>query len=132
MAEDVAPPRRRERTGGLAYALYANESVSRPTAYLRSSAGDLAAVGTTALPLNAWTHLAMTYDGTTLRLFVDGGQVGTRAVASPQLTSTGALRFGGNTIWGEYFTGRIDEIRIYNRVLSQTEIQNDRNTAVGP
>ena len=46
-------------------------------------------------------------------------------------TSTGALRIGGNSIWGEYFSGSIDEVRIYNRALSAAEIQTDMNTAVG-
>ncbi len=32
--------------------------------------------------------------------------------------STGALRIGGNTIWGEWFQGDIDEVRIYNRALA--------------
>ena len=51
---------------------------------------------TTQLPLNTWTHLAATYDGTTLRLYVNGAQVGSRAVTGALLTSTGALRIGGN------------------------------------
>jgi len=42
------------------------------------------------------------------------------------------LRFGGNSIWGEYFQGLIDEVRIYNRALSQSEIQSDMNTPVTP
>ena len=45
-------------------------------------------------------------------------------------TSTGALRIGGNAIWGEYFQGDIDEIRIYNRALPATEIQADMNTSI--
>ena len=52
-------------------------------------------------------------------------------MAGPLLTSTGALRLGGNSIWGEYFPGRIDEVRIYNRALSAAEIQTDMNTAIG-
>ena len=65
----------------------------------------LDARGTRQLPLNTWSHLAATYDGTTLRLYVNGGLVGSRAVAGPLLTSTGALRIGGNSIWGEFFAG---------------------------
>ncbi len=84
-----------------------------------------------SLPLNTWTHLTVTYDGTTLRLYVNGTQVGSRAMTGALLTSTGALRIGGNSIWGEFFQGRIDEIRVYNRALSAAEILADMNTPVG-
>jgi hypothetical protein len=42
------------------------------------------------------------------------------------------LRIGGNAIWGEYFAGQIDEVRIYNRALNQTEIQGDMNSPLTP
>ena len=44
--------------------------------------------------------------------------------------STGVLRFGGNSIWGEWFAGLIDEVRVYNRALSAGEVQQDMATAV--
>ena len=44
------------------------------------------------------------------------------------LTSNSPLRIGGNGIWGEWFNGLIDEVRVYNRALSPAEIQNDMNT----
>ena len=40
------------------------------------------------------------------------------------------MTIGGNSVWGEYFSGRIDEVRIYNRALSQSEIQSDMNTSI--
>ena len=58
--------------------------------------------------------------------------MGTRAVANPLVTSTGVLRIGGNNIWGEFFAGRIDEIRLYNRALSVTEINADMNGPIQP
>ena len=82
--------------------------------------------------LNAWTHVAMTWDGTTQRLFINGTQVATRAVAGTLPNSTGALRFGGNNVWSEWFAGRLDEIRIYNRALTAAEISADMNTSVTP
>ena len=50
--------------------------------------------GGNQLPLNTWTHLAVTFDNSTLRLYVNGAQVGTRAVTGPLLTTTGVLRHG--------------------------------------
>ena len=46
------------------------------------------------------------------------------------LTSSGALRIGGNQPHGEWFAGLIDELRVYNRALTVTEIQRDMTTAV--
>ncbi len=37
-----------------------------------------------------------------------------------------------NGIWGEFFQGRIDEIRIYNRALSPVEIQADMAAPIAP
>jgi len=48
------------------------------------------------------------------------------------VTSTNPLRIGGNSIWGEFFAGLIDEVRVYNRVLTAAEIQADMNTPIQP
>ena len=117
-----------------AYQLYANTDTNAPTFYVRRAAatGDPQdARAPTPMPVNTWTHLAATYDGTTLRFFVNGVQVASNAIAGPLLTSTGVLRMGGNSIWGEFFTGRIDEVRLYNRALSVAEIQADMAAPVG-
>ena len=125
----------KERTAGEVYNLYANTDMSIPSVYvIRAAATNtpLDARGTQQLPLNTWTHLAATYDNSTLRLYVNGVQVGTRAAAGPLITSTGVLRIGGNSVWGEFFAGRIDEVRIYNRPLSQVEIQADMTRQINP
>ena len=95
----------------------AANGASRPAAFVNTS-GDIGVNGVAAVPLNTWTHLAVTYDGATLRLFVNGVQVSTRAVTGLVVTTAGALRIGGNSVWGEYFKGSIDEVRIYNRALT--------------
>jgi hypothetical protein len=66
---------------------------------------------------NTWAHLAATYDGTTIRLYVNGVQVATGAQTAAISTSTSALAIGAN-FYGEYFNGLIDEVRIYNRALT--------------
>jgi hypothetical protein len=78
-----------------------------------------------AVAVNAWTHLAYTYDGAAIRLFVNGTQVATAPGTGILETNTKPLRIGGNSPYGEFFTGRIDEVRIYNRALTAAEIQSD-------
>src|SRR5205814_5828786 len=78
-----------------------------------------------------WTYLAATYNAVTGQsLYVNGVQVAHVSTTGSMVTSGGPLRIGGNSIWGEYFTGRIDEVRVYNRALSQTEIQADMGSPI--
>jgi hypothetical protein len=120
----------KESTGTLSYALYANDNTPNPALTVRIGGADRSAVGTSALPLNTWTHLAATYDGAQLRLYVNGVQAGSRAQTGTMMVSAGPLRIGGNAVWTEFFAGRIDEVRVYNRALSAAEIQADMNAAV--
>ena len=71
-----------------------------------------------SIPVGSWTHLATTYDGNMLRIFVNGVQSAQLLQVGSLTTSTGALRIGGNNIWPEWFQGLIDEVRIYNRALT--------------
>jgi hypothetical protein len=88
--------------------------------------------GPNALTANTWTYLAVTYDGAAMRLYVNGVQVASRAQTGAIATSTNPLQIGGDSIYGQYFAGRIDEVRIYNRALSAAQIQSDMNTPVAP
>ena len=87
--------------------------------------------GTSALALNTWTHLAATYDGQMVRLYVNGTQVGSRAETAPMQPSTGLLTIGSDPTYGQYFAGRIDEVRVYNAALTQAQIQADMATPIG-
>src|SRR5262249_40981490 len=88
------------------------------------------AVGAT-LPLNTWTHLAATYDGATMRLYVNGALAATKAGSGSLLTSTNQLQIGGDSIYGQDLKGAIDEVRVYNTALSQAQVQSDMNTPLG-
>ena len=119
----------KERPGGVVYGLFADQAGSRPSGQVFIGS-ERNAVGTAALPLNAWTHLATTYDGAVVRLYVNGVLAGSTSVTGAMAASTGVLRVGGNSIWGEWFAGLIDEVRVYNRALSAGEVQQDMATAV--
>jgi hypothetical protein len=74
----------------------------------------------TVVQTNTWYHLAETYDGTTLKLYVNGSLDTQMAVAGPIITTTQPVRIGGLAY---YFNGLIDEPSIYSRALSASEIQ---------
>lgn len=74
-----------------------------------------------AIPLNAWTHVAVTRSGTTLKLWIGGVCVGTGTASGSITNGTSLLSIGSNKDGGQYsFTGYIDEVRITNGVARYT------------
>lgn len=117
----------------LAYALYGSTTTRGPGGWIVSGTAfsTRAAERTTRLTNGTWTHIAMTYDGTTIRLYVNGTQAATRATTGAIAATTGGLKIGGNSLWGEYFAGQIDEVRVYNRALSAAEVASVKDVPIG-
>ncbi len=88
--------------------------------------------GTTPLPVGRWSGVAVTYDGATLRLYVNGRQVSSRATTGTIQTPSNPMWIGGNRPYGEHFHGLIDEVRVYNRALSENEIRRDMGMPIAP
>ena len=93
--------------------------------------GGATAFGSAALPANTWSYVATTYDGTTLRFYVDGTLVSSQPAAGMIASSTNPLQIGGDSFYGQYFNGAIDEVRVYNNPLSSAQIQADMTTPIG-
>ncbi len=104
---------------------------AKPVAGLVIGSTHFATTGTAALPQNTFTHLAATYDGTAIRLFVNGTQVSTTPATGTIISSTGPLQIGSDSSFGQYFDGTIDEVRVYNTALTQAQIQTDMSTPIG-
>ena len=121
----------KERSGNLSYALYANTDTNRPSGHAFIGGVDRDLRGTAAVAVGTWTHLAVTYDGANLRFYVNGTLTTTQARTGAITTGTGALRVGGNGSWGEYFNGRIDELRVYSNALTAAQIATDMATPIG-
>src|SRR5438132_6201092 len=110
------------------YLMATTDHSSRPGGGIIAAGTHAETFGTTLLATNTWTHLATTYDGATLRLYVNGVQVSSVAKTGSILTSTNPLQLGGDSIYGQYFQGLIDEVRVYNTALTAAQIQADLNT----
>jgi hypothetical protein len=110
------------------YYLEAATPQGAPAAGATAGGVDANVFGSAALPANTWTHLAETYDGSLLRLYVNGIQVGSQPLTGPLATSTNPLEIGGDSIYGQFFRGTVDEVRVYNVALTPTQIQADMAT----
>ena len=104
---------------------------SRPVAGAIVNGSHAEAYGSSALAINTWTHLAETYDGSAVRLYINGVLASSSPATGAITTSTSPLQIGGDSIYGQYFAGLIDEVRIYDRALSASEILADMNSPVG-
>ena len=81
----------------------------------------IASTGT--LPLNTWYHAAATYDGTTMRLYLNGTEVG--SVAKSGSISRGrnsSVDLGRSPDGSNYLRGAIDDVRIYSSALTAAEV----------
>ncbi|MFT3863371.1 MAG: LamG domain-containing protein [Solirubrobacterales bacterium] len=115
----------------LAMWLYGGDWESNvPSGGTETEAGEEAdAQSEEALPEHVWSHLALTWDGSRLRLYVDGHLIDSKAGVPPEVTE-GNLVIGGGTEYASYFDGRIDEVRIYDRALDGGEVESDMEAPI--
>jgi hypothetical protein len=75
---------------------------------------------------NTWYHVAVTYDGSHTRHYINGQQVAQTAVAGTLSDDTGySLYMGKTTLKIDYpLDGRLDDLRLYNRALTLQEVQD--------
>ncbi len=88
---------------------------------------DTEALSSSTFPVDEWHFVAGTHDGTTLRVYIDGVLEGTEAKTGAGLSKTGYIGFDDYTPDPQYFKGIIDEVAIYDRVLSEDEIIQNMN-----
>lgn len=103
-----------------------NVPLGTPGVFLNISGTSHQIFGPSPLPDDgAYHHVAATYDGTTLRLFLDGDEVASKAVSGTIVNAASADAFIGreNVVGPRNSRAAIDEVEIFNRALSAQEIQ---------
>jgi hypothetical protein len=96
-------------TGGM------NLLVKKNNANFTASLGD-------SLDANVWYHITGTFDGTTIRVYLNGDLKGSTALAAPMDDDHLPLRIGSDDA-GAFFNGDMDEVMIYDHALTLVEIQ---------
>ena len=68
-----------------------------------------------------WTHAVWIFDGKFARIYINGHLKGSH-IRNFNTAQTGVFRIGGYLDGNGYWTGDIDDVRIYDRALSKTEV----------
>lgn len=106
--------------------LRAEPGANRLRGYLQTAHGSAQVVSAQDYANNAWHHVAIQRSGSTLKLFVDGAQVA--SVTAPAGTVSPIRPFkmvAGQRLDGtQRLDGQLDELRMYNRALTLTEVRD--------
>ncbi len=82
--------------------------------------------GPAPIPPDGWTHIAVTFDGDDLRLFVNAVETAAAEATGGLLASTSPWRIGG--VDGSRLAGTLDELRIYRIALVESELEAEMAT----
>jgi len=83
------------------------------------------------IPTGAWSHVAATYSGTTLTIYLNGKAIHTSNSVAAVGNNAERFTIGGRTVLAtgdasyERFQGEIDEVRVWNSARSQANIESD-------
>ncbi|MCP5098322.1 MAG: tandem-95 repeat protein, partial [Chloroflexi bacterium] len=84
--------------------------------------GDASLSSTGAVTVGQWHHATVSFDGTTVKLYLDGVLVDSDA--RTMNASDGNFVIGTNKSISKYFDGAMDELKIYTRTLADSEVQD--------
>jgi hypothetical protein len=85
--------------------------------------------------INAWTHVAASFNSGALKVYVNGVNVITTTLSFTQLSTAKTVLFGTDTPGGpttDYYDGRLDEVRIWNIERTAIQIAADDTNAISP
>jgi hypothetical protein len=101
-----------------------NDSPKKPAFVVYTSTFSSQAKSSSELPVGEWVHLAGTFDGASVKLYRNGALESTISHSGPMLNQQKPVYVGRNAADAVTFNGLIDEVTVYDRVLSSNEIYN--------
>ncbi len=109
------------------YGIWMTSSEKIRGGFETSTAADHFATSANSFNDGQWHYAVVTYDGSNVRLYIDGAQVATKSTsgASPETSGTKPVRIGANsrvTPPGNFFTGEVDEVRVWNNAKTAQQV----------
>ena len=101
-----------------------------PVFLIGTTGGHQAASMGTALAVNQWSHLTIVFNGSTVAFYVDGAVASTKSLAFSITARGNPLRIGADASTQQFYKGMLDDVRLYNRALTQAEVTSDMNTGL--
>lgn len=78
---------------------------------------------TSNVPLNVWTHVAIRFSPNAQHIFINGVEAGSASLSGTPVINTRPFQVGQDQgVAGRFFNGALDELRVYNRALSDAEM----------
>jgi len=91
--------------------------------HLRASGNQRLFVRDAGIQTGQWQHLAGTYDGTAMRVFLDGEQIAEQNATGDIQPTSHQPRIGGRGDQNIWFDGAIDDVKVFNRGLTAEDVQ---------
>ena len=113
----------------------ATDATGHPLCQIKAASWQAAAVSTSAIAINQWSHIACTYDLITFKIYINGVLQGAQPLVSVADDTASAWQLGRDTSASSpygYFTGLIDDYKFYTYALSldQIKLLYNRNAAM--
>jgi Concanavalin A-like lectin/glucanases superfamily/Calcineurin-like phosphoesterase len=114
------------------YGIWMTSSEKVQGGFETSSGSDRFITSTNSYNDGQWHHGVVTFDGSILRLYIDGVQIITSSTSStPETVGNHPLKIGANSRTADdIFTGSLDEVGVWSRALTTTEITNLMNNGI--
>lgn len=110
------------------YAMELHNNGVRPVFFVGTVGGFIAAPMNTDLPVGQWSHLAITFNGSSVQFYLNGNLTNSQSLIANLTARDTPLHLGADSSLNQHFNGTLDEFRIYKRTLSQADIQTDMVT----
>jgi len=106
------------------HGLFVNSTQIRPRFWLAIGGTAKSVSSSELLNSQTWYHLTGVYNGSTMKIYINGVERGSVSVSGNITSYTTPLLIGANGGFTECYKGSIDDVRIYNRALSNQEVQD--------